>query len=421
MKATDYLMVLPVRHFRVSRCLVAVEGAFAEHLRMMRTRIGNDAGRLVVASPAMGKDVYESRKQVMSIIDEEMEAISFFALFSDDATHSSIGKFRQLFSVVRTVYSLTKQSFCVHSGLSWDVWLPFEFASILFGILLRRRTVFVVDIDYRNSALMSYRVGDWSWRSYAVCRYIYDSARSLQVLIAVRYCSVVLLKGRKMVADFGSGRPTVKYILDASHSEENIIDVGSLERKVKELGDESLPLRLTYFGRLTAYKGIDRCIQAVAMAKKAGANVQLDIIGSGEQLDALRRISAECDADSFVRFLGGRPFDQQFFCFLYQYHLLLAAPLREDTPRSALDAMAAGVPYLAFDTYYYRELLESGAGRTVAWLDVEAMAQAIVELDGNRKQLVSMAERSVAYAKSNTQEIWLEQRLAWTLPIRNST
>ena len=148
--------------------------------------------------------------------------------------------------------------------------------------------------------------------------------------------------------------------------------------------------------------GMNRCIQAVAMAKKAGANVQLDIIGSGEQLDALRRISAECDADSFVRFLGGRPFDQQFFCFLYQYHLLLAAPLREDTPRSALDAMAAGVPFLAFDTYYYRELLESGAGRTVAWLDVEAMAQAIVELDGNRKQLVSMAERSFAYANSNT-------------------
>ena len=421
MEATDYLMVLPVRHFRVSSCLVAVEGAFAEHLRMMRRGIGTDAGRLVVASPAMGKDVYESRKQVMSIIDEEKEAISFFALFSDEVTHSSIGKLRQLFSVVRTVYSLTKQSFCIHSGLSWDVWLPFEFASILFGILLQRRTVFVVDIDYRNSALMSYRVGDWSWRSYAVCRYIYDSARSLQVRIAVRYCSLVLLKGRKMVADFGSGRPTVKYILDASHSDENIIDVGSLERKVKELGDESLPLRLTYFGRLTAYKGIDRCIQAVAMAKKAGANVQLDIIGSGEQLDALRRISAECDADSFVHFLGGRPFDQQFFCFLYQYHLLLAAPLREDTPRSALDAMAAGVPYLAFDTYYYRELLESGAGRTVAWLDVEAMARAIVELDRNRKQLVSMADRSVVYAKSNTQEIWLEQRLAWTLPIRNST
>ena len=420
MEATDYLMVLPVRHFRISPSLVAVEGAFAEHLRMMRTRIGDGAGRLVVASPAMGKDAYESKIQAMSVVDEGREAISFFTLFSDEATHSSMGKIRHFFAVSRKIYSLTRQSFCVHSGLSWDVWLPFEFLSILFGIILGRRTVFVVDIDYRNSALMSYRVGDWSWRSYAVCKYIYDKARSLQLLIAARYCSIVLLKGRKMVTDFGSGRPNVKYILDASHSEENIIDASSMERKVTQLRDESLPLRLTYFGRLTAYKGVDRCVEAVAMARKAGAHVQLDIIGVGEQLDSLRHLSAECDAESYVRFLGGRPFNQQFFCFLYQYHLLMAAPLREDTPRSALDAMAAGIPYLAFDTYYYRELLESGAGQIVPWIDVEAMAQAIVELDRNREQLVSMIERSVRYARVNTQEIWLKRRLAWTLPAKIS-
>jgi glycosyltransferase involved in cell wall biosynthesis len=420
MRMTDYLMVLPVQHFRVSPSLVAVEGAFAEHLRMLQSRIGDAAGRLVIASPAMGTEIYKSKAHALSIIDEQSEAITFCTLFSEDTTGSLSRKIRRLPSIVRTVYSLTKRSFCVHSGLSWDLWLPYEFAAILFGIILRRRTVFVVDIDYRNSALMSYRVGDWSWKSYAMCRYIYDTARFIQLRIAARYCSLVLLKGRKMVADFASERSTVKYILDAAHSKENIIDDISLRRKVKELGDSSLPLRLTYFGRLTAYKGIDRCIQAVAMAKQAGANVQLDIIGGGEQLDTLQQVSADCDADSFVRFLGGMPFNQQFFCFLYQYHLLLAAPLREDTPRSALDAMAAGVPYLAFDTYYYRELLESGAGRTVAWLDVEAMARAIVELDQNRQQLVSMVRQSVAYARGNTQEIWLERRLAWTMPNEKS-
>lgn len=414
-------MVLPVQHFRISRCLVAVEGAFAEHLRMMRNKIGEEASRLVIASPAMAEEAYKNRKQVMSVIDEEKETISFCTLFSENETQSLSGKVRHLFSTMRTIYSLTERSFCVHSGLSWRVWLPFEFASILFGIILRRRTVFVVDIDYRNSALMSYRIGDWSWKSYALCRHIYDTARSLQLRVAVRYCSVVLLKGRKMVADFGRGRPNVKYILDSAHSEENIIDARSLEKKIKEVGDSSMPIRLTYFGRLTAYKGIDRCLRATALAKQAGANVQLDIIGGGEQFDALRHLSAECDAESYVRFHCGQPFNQQFFCFLYQYHLLLAAPLREDTPRSALDAMAAGVPYLAFDTYYYRELLQSGAGRTVPWLDVESMAQAIVELDRNREQLVNMVERSVAFASANTQEIWLERRLAWTLPSKKPT
>jgi glycosyltransferase involved in cell wall biosynthesis len=415
-------MVLPVQHFRFGPGQVAVESAFAEHLRMMRDRIGDAADRLVVAAPAMGEGVYASRKQVMSVIDEEKEAINFCTLFSEDADARSFGaRIRRFLATMRRIYWLTQQSFCVHSGLSWDVWLPFEFASILFGAILRRRTVFVVDIDYRNSAQMSYRVGDWSWKSYALCKYIYDTARSLQLGIAVRYCSVVLLKGRKMVSDFGSGRPNVKYILDASHSEANIIDASALESKVNRLKDKSMPLRLTYFGRLTAYKGIDRCIQAVAMARRKGSNVELDIIGSGEQLDALHGITTEYDADSYVRFLGGRTFNQQFFCFLYQYHLLLAAPLREDTPRSALDAMAAGVPYLAFDTYYYRELLESGAGQVVPWLDVAAMAEAIVQLERNREQVISMVRNSVTYASSNTQEIWLERRLAWTLPTANAT
>ena len=416
MAATDYLMVLPVRHFRLGDHLVAVEGAFAEHLRMMRNRFGPNLRSLVVASPAMSEHAYNAQSPTMSIVDEGKEGISFCTLFRDGGIVSYSDKARTFVSVTQRVYSSAANSICVHSGLSWDVRLPFEFASIIFGILLRKRTIFVVDIDYRHSARTSYETGDLSRKSYLICRYLYDKMRSLQIGIAVRFCSLVLLKGRKMVDDFGSGRPNVHHFLDASHSEANIIDAYALKQKTSLLRDKTLPLRMVYFGRLTAYKGIDRCIQAAAMAKRSGANVQLDVLGSGKELDALRRVSADCGANSFVNFLDGRPFNQEFFDLLSQYHLLLAAPLREDTPRSALDAMAAGVAYLAFDTYYYRELLESGAGRTVAWLDVDAMAAAIVELDQNRQLLIQMVEGSVGYARANTQEIWLERRLAWTLP-----
>ena len=416
MGLTYYLMVLPVRHFRVNRHLVAVESAFAEHLRMMRSRVGDNGYRLFIASPAMTAEVYEYRKQGFSMIDEETDLISFYTLFSDDAVHSVGDNVRCVYQAMRTVLSLVRRSSCVHSGLSWSAGLPFEFASILFGIVLRRRTVFVVDIDFRNSAYMSYKIGDWSWKSYVLCRYIYDTARSVQIQIAARWCSVVLLKGGKMAADFGAGRPNVHNFLDSSHCENNILDAESLEEKIQVIRDRSQPLQLTYFGRLTPYKGVDRCLRAVAMAHEAGANVRFDIVGGGEQLDALRNLATEYGANSYVRFLDSRPFDQQFFCLLYKYHLLLAAPLREDTPRSALDAMAAGVPYLAFNTYYYRELLQSGAGQTVPWPDVEAMTRAIIELEANREQIVRMVEHSVAFARANTQEVWLDRRFGWTFP-----
>ena len=414
-QASDYMMVLPVRHFRVGENLVAVESAFAEHLRMMRSRLGGAARQLLVVSPGMSTTAYEAGKRGYTVIDEEADQIAFTTLFSDDQAQSTGKKLRLLAPAMKTLRHLTKQSFCVHSGLSWDVWLPFEFASIVFGLLARRRTVFVVDIDYRNSAWMSYRNGDWSKKSYLVCKYVYDVTRSIQVAVASKFCSLVLLKGKKMAADFGGGRPNVKSFLDASHSEKNIIPQGTLEAKLAAVRDERSPLRLVYFGRLTAYKGIDRCMKAVAAARNTGANVTLDIIGGGEQMDALRALARELDAGSWVTFHGPMPFDQNFFGKLYSFHLLLAAPLREDTPRSALDAMAAGIPYVAFDTYYYRELMESGAGRVVPWLDVEAMGGEIARLHRNRPEVAQMIENAVAFARLNTQEIWLERRQAWTM------
>ena len=414
-RASDYTMVLPVRHFRIGERQVAVESAFAEHLRMMRSTIGSAAERLVIASPGMSPATYEAGKRGFAVIDEEREKIRFQTLFSEAEAQSASNKLKLFPAVIRSLYRLAKQSICVHSGLSWDVWLPFEFASVAFGILLKRRTVFVVDIDYRNSADMSYRNGDWSRKSYLICKYVYDTARSIQIWIAARYCSLVLLKGRQMAQDFGAGRPNVKAFLDASHGEKNILPEESLEQKLRAVRDEEKPLRLVYFGRLTAYKGIDRCLRAAAEARYNGATITLDIIGGGEQDEALRKLAHELHAEDWVTFHGPLPFNQDFFQLLYSFHLLLAAPLREDTPRSALDGMAAGIPYLAFDTYYYRELLESEAGRVVPWPDVAAMAKEMARLDKHRQEVAEMIEHAVTFARANTQEIWLERRRIWTM------
>ena len=407
-------MVLPVPHFRTDKHLVALEGAFADHLRMMRRKIG-DAAKLVIASPQMADANYEKSKSSLSLINEAEEQIAFQTLFAQDGAGSNQARIRLFWPVMRSIYYMVQQSCFVHSGSSSHSLLPFELASILWGIRLKRCTVFVMDIDYRNSAYMSYREGNWSLKSYILCRYIYDSARYLQLRIASRYCSLVLLKGDKLARDFGKGRPNVKSFLDASHSEENIIDGDSLGQKIQAILGPDLPLRLVYFGRLTAYKGVDRCLRAVARARQAGSNVTFDIVGDGEEAAALGKLAQALNANEFVNFHGARPFDQDFFRLLYEFHLLLAAPLREDTPRSALDAMAAGIPYLAFDTYYYQQLIESGAGEVVPWADAEAMQQAIVRLEKNRGQVARMAENGVAFARANTQEIWLDRRLAWTM------
>jgi glycosyltransferase involved in cell wall biosynthesis len=415
MQGADYMIVLPTQHFRLDDHHVALESAFAHHLRLMRSKIGNSAKRLVIVSPGMAAAQYQSVRQSLDVLDERTESLLFFAPYSIDQVQSRFTKLRLFLPLMRTLRRLVRQSFCVHSGLSWDWMLPTEFASLIFGMFQGRRTVFIVDIDYRNSARMSYLNGSWSLKSYLACKYIYDPARWLQVWFAVRRYSLVMLKGNKMAADFGRGRANVRSFLDAAHSEHNIIDADALRQKLDAIRSKSTPLKLTYFGRITAYKGIDACLRAVVAARRAGALVTLDIIGAGEQADFCRSLSRELDAEEFVTFRGPMQFGPEFFHLLYGFHLLLAAPLREDTPRSALDAMAAGIPYLAYDTYYYKQLLESGAGEVVPWLDEKAMTAALIKLDSNREDLVRMAENAVTFAQLNTQEIWLDRRLEWTL------
>ena len=107
-----------------------------------------------------------------------------------------------------------------------------------------------------------------------------------------------------------------------------------------------------------------------------------------------------------MKFHSAVPFGLEFFKTLQSMDVLLAAPLSEDTPRSALDAQASGQYVLAYDTYYYRDLQESGAAvEVVPWRNVEAMGRALVALFQDRDRLTKAIEHGVAFARQNTQEI----------------
>jgi glycosyltransferase involved in cell wall biosynthesis len=228
----------------------------------------------------------------------------------------------------------------------------------------------------------------------------------------------VLLKGRRLCRDYGRGRPHVKYILDAAFSAEQVIPPQALARKRSALEDPGQPLELVYFGRLTAYKGIDRCIEAVALASKRGAApMRFSIIGAGEAAESLQRLCVQLGVEELVEFSPALPFGPRLFEQLYRYHLLLAAPLSEDTPRSALDAMACGIPILAFDTEYYSSLGESGAVDLVPWPSVERLAERLAHFAQDKRRLLPLALAGIEFARVNTQETWLESRAQWTLDL----
>jgi glycosyltransferase involved in cell wall biosynthesis len=160
-------------------------------------------------------------------------------------------------------------------------------------------------------------------------------------------------------------------------------------------------------------------LRALASAKRRGlGDFRFHVVGDGEDRGRLEALARELKIDSDVLFHGAVQYGEALFSRLYEFHLLLAAPLSEDTPRSALDAMASGQAVLAYDTYYYRELAAAGGGvDVVPWLDEQAFCQRLLEHCADRRRLGGLIGRSVAFARANTQEMWLGRRVEWTLDV----
>jgi glycosyltransferase involved in cell wall biosynthesis len=406
-------MVLPVRFYRSSPGQFSTESAFCAHLRLLRQQIGPEFERLVVAAPAMSRAEYDRQRNYLATVIEQDERIFFVPLAARDS-----GPLRYwLRDLVPTMLRLNREiasAAVVHAGPS-HVYEPREIVALALGVVRGRKTICVVDIDERRSAWMNYFTGRWSRKTYLLNHYVLDALFSLQLRAAARWCSLLLLKGKALVDDYGRGKPNIKNFLDTAYSAAHIIPADTLQKKLRLLQDRANPLELVYFGRLTAYKGVDKTVEALAIAvAQAGRVFRLHIIGPGEEEANLKRLVHERGLDDVVEFHGAVPFGPGLFERLYGCHVLLATPLAEDTPRSALDAMAAGVPLLAFDTEYYRTLAESGAVSVTPWPQPDAFAAKLIELERDRASLAILAERAVAFARENTQERWLERRAQWT-------
>jgi glycosyltransferase involved in cell wall biosynthesis len=418
-----YLMILPVPYFRVNDTTVAVESAFVGHLKLLKAKISPVFNHLVIGMVEMSSEEYAQKKSSLTLVDETVEDLDFKTVYRVAELSSGLGRLKALIAVSKRLKTLIKTCDLLHTGLSANIWFPMEFVAVLCGAYFKKPIVYVVDIDFRNSALMNYKTGRWSLKSYLICRYIYDGFRKFQINYAVNRCQLLLLKGKKMAEDFGKGNAHVKNFMDAAHSAQHIVSADALEQKRQLLSNKANgPLEVVYFGRLTPYKGVDMCIRAIALAhQKHGIDVVFNVIGDGEQAADLKKLAEELAIADRVIFHGALPFNLDFFKKLYGYHVLLATPLSEDTPRSALDAMAAGIPILAFDTYYYEDLTSSGAVATVPWLSVDGLAERLAYYSEHTGLLADMTQHAVEFAQQNTQEIWLDRRFTWTLELAGLT
>jgi glycosyltransferase involved in cell wall biosynthesis len=419
---TEYLLVVQAPCYRVDERTFATESAFAEHLRVLQKKLFPRFKRLWIAAPQHTDQFYRENHSHLGHVAEQQDHIFYVALTRTDV---STWRFwtKGAFSAWRALRERTKHSEVVHSGLAMDVWRPIPLMAGIAARLDSCKTLFVVDIDFRKHAWRLWRTGQWSLKSYVVCSFIYDPIRLAQMWFATRTSSLSLLKGASMVRDFGRGRQNVRNFWDTAHSLEQVIDKSALKVRMRRLEDSERPISLIYFGRFVPYKGLDRMIRAVWRARCiSGRPFVLDLVGNGADLARLRDCVNELGAREAIRFNDPLPYGESLFAKIREADLLLATPLTEDTPRSAFDAMASGLPILGFDIDYYDSLAkESNAVETSPWPEVDAFAARIVALDIDRDRLVRMSRAAVEFARANTQEIWIRRRVEWTLSLLDSS
>lgn len=403
-------MVVPVVCRRIDDETFATERAFATHLVALYESMADFVDEIVIAGIGLDDAGWAAKQAELGVVHRADVPIRFVPLFEGDprpATYMS----RVLPSVVRKLKRLIAEADIVAAGPDIYAWRPMSFPALILGRALGKLTVSTTDIDQRRSPKMRYESGMWDRRAYWTTRAIHQPALELQHRAIVKLCDLVMMKGQAMKSTYGPKDEHVKVVMDTAYSVDQVLGAEDLDAKVVAVRERSEPLRLVYFGRFVAYKGVPHMIEAIA--RSDCPNLELAIIGSGPEKDAYVRAVDRWGVADRVRIEPPRPYGPELFARVRAAHLLLAAPLSEDTPRSLWDAFAAGVGVVAYDSIYYSDLAGTGAIELVPWNQPERMGERLRELEANRDRVADMMRKAREAALENPQPVWLERRASW--------
>lgn len=175
--------------------------------------------------------------------------------------------------------------------------------------------------------------------------------------------------------------------------------------------------RIVAVGRFVKHKGFDYVIRAARLLKDRGVQLQVDLVGDGEEAAALRALADELNVRDSVSFPGWLAADEVPAVIRQATVLVHPSPeIGDGVPNVIKEAMAVGTPVIGSMVAGIPELLEHGDyGMLVPPKNAEALADAIHALlaDGALREKYARLGRKCAEDKF---DLWRNgQRLAAVL------
>ena len=148
------------------------------------------------------------------------------------------------------------------------------------------------------------------------------------------------------------------------------------------------PLRLVTVGALSARKGQEYAIDALARLKGKGVDATLELVGSGPDEAMLRRKAAAEGIADLVDFAGEQADPRPH---LARADVFVLPSRQEGFSNALLEAMACALPVVATDVGGNSEALVHGKGGClVAAQDPAALATALGSMAADRQRLAAM-------------------------------
>ncbi|MEN6451591.1 MAG: glycosyltransferase [Thermoguttaceae bacterium] len=161
-----------------------------------------------------------------------------------------------------------------------------------------------------------------------------------------------------------------------------------------------IPQRVVGVGRLDRRKGFDYLLRAAGELTRRGVDVDVQLVGGGQEEGNLRRLAADLGLGNRVTFLGWQPFAEVQAAMARAAVLVHPSPeIGDAVPTVIKEAQAVGTPVVGTTVAGIPELLDFGrSGILVPPREVIPLADAIGRLlaDTSLRQQYALAGRQFA-------------------------
>jgi glycosyltransferase involved in cell wall biosynthesis len=399
-----YLMVTGIPFHRSADGAAVVGGLWAEDLRGLCAA----AGQVTVAAPEQpkaGSSLNWGPGQVPLL---EKDGIRFVGL---PYFHGRIDAWRGALTLRRILRREVRLADLIHTSNFFSPYLDLEYAHH-FAVKLGKKTVFVVAEDFYD--FMNWNLAESGIKGFRRLRsqlLIKKQDRMCRACLST--ATVSFLHTPAAVKRYRLSAPQGIAIRQPVHEEQDVIPLTDLNIRLGKSTSDA-PLRLVMACRLEPLKGIDHLLRAIHLLKCEATHVVLDVYGAGSQRQRLLGLVSTLGIDDRVTLSDPLAPGPEFRAILQDHELALMPHLTNDFGRAFWDAMAAGLPVIAYRSDAADDTVRDGVdGLLAPNADVEGLAERIRRLHSDRRLLAIMSLAARDRALINTKSYWNQLRYAF--------